>query len=299
MKKIFITGGTGFIGSVLIPNLLQENYEIYILTRNYEKAKKFPSSCKIVLGNPTVKGDWQKTLEEMDIVINLAGQNIFSRWTEEYKNKILESRIKSTQNIVSSLREGALLINASAIGYYGNTGDELVTEESPPGNDFLAKVCIEWEKEALKAKERNIKVIITRLGIVLGGGGMLSKILPIFKLGLGGTLGKGNQWFSWIHIKDLVYAISFLIKHQKEGIYNFVSPKPVTNREFTKTLGKILKRPTIFPVPIFMLKVIFGELANIITFSTKVYPKNLLSIGFSFQFETIESALNNILVKNT
>ncbi len=299
MKKIFITGGTGFIGSVLVYSLLQENYEIYVLTRNSEKIKKLPSSCKIVSGNPTVKGDWQKFLKEMDIVINLAGQNIFSKWTEEYKNKILESRVKSTQNIVSSLKEGTLLLNASAVGYYGDKGDEIVTEESLPGNDFLAKVCIQWEKEALKAKERGAKVIITRFGIVLGKGGMLAKILPFFKFGLGGTLGKGNQWFPWIHIKDLISAISFLIKKEKEGIYNLTSPNPVTNKEFTKTLGRILKRPTILPVPLFMLKLVFGELSNVIISSIKAYPQNLLSIGFSFKFETLESALKDLLEKST
>ncbi len=299
MKKIFITGGTGFIGSNLIYDLLQENYEIYVLTRNPEKIKKLPSSCQIILGNPTIEGDWQKKLEEMDIVINLAGQNIFSRWTEEYKNKILESRVKSTQNIVSFLRKDSLLINASAVGYYGDRGNEIITEESLPGNTFLAKVCVEWEKEALKAKENGTKVIITRFGIVLGNEGMLAKILPIFKLGLGGSLGKGNQWFPWIHIKDLTSAISFLTKDKTEGIYNLTSPNPVTNKEFSQTLGKILKRPTIIPIPFFMLKLVFGELANEITSSIRAYPQNLLSIGFSFKFETIESALRDLLKSNS
>jgi len=226
----------------------------------------------------------------MDIIINLAGQNIFSRWTESYKKKILESRVKSTKNIVSFLNKDNFLINASAVGYYGDKGDTLITEESPPGDDFLAKVCLEWEKEALKAKEKNAKVAIIRIGIVLGKGGMFSRILPIFKLGFGGTLGKGNQWFPWIHIKDLVSAIIFLIEGEKEGIYNLVSPKSVTNKEFTEILGKLLKRPAFFRVPIFMLRLIFGELANIISFSVRGYPENLLSEGFKFKFENIEDA---------
>ena len=296
MKKVFIAGGTGFIGSSIIPALLKEGYEVQVLVRNKEKAKKLPSSCKVIWGNPTKSGEWQKYLEETDIAINLAGQNIFSRWTKTYKKLILESRIKSTENIVSSLKKSALLINASAVGYYGDKGNTLVTEDSLPGDDFLAKTCIEWEKRALKAKEKGAKVIIARVGVVLGRtGGMLPKILPIFKLGLGGTLGKGNQWFPWIHIKDLVSAILFLIKKEKEGIYNFVSPNPVTNKEFTKTLGKVLKRPTLLPVPVFMMKLIFGELANIITCSIRAYPKNLLELGFKFKFETIEDALKDLI----
>ena len=296
MKKVFIAGGTGFIGSSIIPALLKEGYEVQVLVRNKEKAKKLPSSCKVIWGNPTKSGEWQKYLEETDIAINLAGQNIFSRWTKTYKKLILESRIKSTENIVSSLKKSALLINASAVGYYGDKGNTLVTEDSLPGDDFLAKTCIEWEKRALKAKEKDAKVIIARVGVVLGRtGGMLPKILPIFKLGLGGTLGKGNQWFPWIHIKDLVSAILFLIKKEKEGIYNFVSPNPVTNKEFTKTLGKVLKRPTLLPVPVFMMKLIFGELANIITCSIRAYPKNLLELGFKFKFETIEDALKDLI----
>jgi len=296
VKKVFIAGGTGFIGSSIIPALLKEGYEVQVLVRNKEKAKKLPSSCKVIWGNPTKSGEWQKYLEETDIAINLAGQNIFSRWTKTYKKLILESRIKSTENIVSSLKKSALLINASAVGYYGDKGNTLVIEDSLPGDDFLAKTCIEWEKRALKAKEKDAKVIIARVGVVLGRtGGMLPKILPIFKLGLGGTLGKGNQWFPWIHIKDLVSAILFLIKKEKEGIYNFVSPNPVTNKEFTKTLGKVLKRPTLLPVPVFMMKLIFGELANIIICSIRAYPKNLLELGFKFKFETIEDALKDLI----
>ena len=296
MKKVFIAGGTGFIGNSIIPALLKEGYEVQVLVRNKEKAKKLPSSCKVIWGNPAKSGEWQKYLKETDIAINLAGQNIFARWTKAYKKLILESRIKSTENIVSSLKKSALLINASAVGYYGDKGDTLVTEDSLPGDDFLAKTCIEWEKRALKAKEKGAKVIITRVGVVLGRtGGMLPKILPIFKLGLGGTLGKGNQWFPWIHIKDLVSAILFLIKKEKEGIYNFVSPNPVTNKEFTKTLGKVLKKPTLLPVPVFMMKLIFGELANIITCSIRAYPKNLLELGFKFKFETIEDALKDLI----
>ena len=297
MKKVFITGGTGFVGSYILPLLHKEGYEIYVLVRSKEKAKRLPSFCKPVLGDSTKKGEWQTYLSKADIVVNLAGQNIFSRWDESYKRLIFESRVKSTENVVSFLKENSILINASAIGYYGDKGDTLLTEDSPPGDDFLAKTCIEWEKEAQKAKEKGAKVIITRFGIVLGKGGMLSKILPIFKLGLGGTLGKGNQWFSWIHIEDLAQAIGFLIKAQKERIYNLVSPNPVTNKDFVKTLGSILKRPTVLPTPVFAMRLLFGELANVITYSVKAYPKNLLELGFKFRFENIKDALKNLILK--
>ncbi|MCD6489526.1 MAG: TIGR01777 family oxidoreductase [Thermodesulfobacterium sp.] len=295
MKKVFVTGGTGFIGSYILPLLHKEGYEIYVLVRSKEKAKILPSFYKPVLGDCTKNGEWQTYLSKADIVINLAGQNIFSRWNESYKRLIFESRVKSTKNVVSFLRENSILINASAIGYYGDKGDILLTEDSPPGDDFLAKTCIEWEKEAQKAKEKGAKVIITRIGIVLGKGGMFSKILPIFRLGLGGTLGKGNQWFSWIHIEDIAQAIMFLIKIQKEGIYNLVSPNPVTNKDFVKTLGSILKRPAVLPVPVLAMRILFGELANVITYSVKAYPKNLLELGFKFRFENIKDALKNLI----
>lgn len=297
MKKIVIFGGTGFIGKHLIREILQKNWDTTLVVRDVKKAASMFPQCKIFQGNPLNPGSWQDILKDTQVVINLLGQSIFGRWTKEYKTLIWESRVKVTQNIVEGLKENTFLINASAVGYYGERKDEIVTEDFPPGNDFLARLCVEWEKQALKAKEKNCKVAITRFGIVLGKGGMLGKILPIFNLGLGGTLGKGNQWFSWIHINDLVQGIIFLIENQKEGIFNFTSPYPVTNKEFTKTLGQVLKRPTFLKVPMWVLKIVFGELALVITSSIRAIPKNLSQYGFSFKFPVIRKALEDILRK--
>ncbi len=281
MKKVLVLGGTGFIGSYLIPYLSKSGYEIYLLTRNPGKAKKFSSKIKIIKGNPLQLKDWSEIAKKVDIAINLAGQNIFGRWTKKYKELILESRIKSTENIVFALKPGAILVNASAVGYYGN--------------DFLSKVCIEWEKKALAGKEKNLKVIILRIGVVLGKGGMFARILPIFKLGLGGTIGKGKQWFPWIHIEDLVRAIHFLIQKPYEGIYNLVSPNPATNEEFTKILAKILKRPAFLKIPDLILKLILGEVSQLAIASIKAYPNGLLSLGFNFKFPCLEEALRDLI----
>ncbi len=295
MKKVLVLGGTGFIGSYLIPYLSKSGYEIYLLTRNPEKAKKFSSKIKIIKGNPLQLKDWSEIAKKVDIAINLVGQNIFGRWTKKYKELILESRIKSTENIVFALKSGAILVNASAVGYYGNKGEELVTEESKPGNDFLSKVCIEWEKKAFAGKEKDLKVIILRISVVLGKGGMFARILPIFKLGLGGTIGNGKQWFPWIHIEDLVQAIHFLIQKPYEGIYNLVSPNPVTNKEFTKILAKILKRPAFLKIPDLILKFILGEVSQLAIASIKAYPKGLLSLGFNFKFPYLEESLRDLI----
>lgn len=296
MRKVIVFGGTGFIGKHLVEKLLEKNYEITLVVRNVEKALSMFPRCKVVQGNPIKPGNWQEILKEAEVVVNLLGQNIFGRWTEDYKVLLWESRVRTTENIVSKLDKDSFLINASAVGYYGDKKDTLVTEDFPPGEDFLSKLCVEWERQALKFLEKGGKVTITRFGIVLGKGGMLAKILPVFKLGLGGTLGKGEQWFPWIHVKDLVQGIILLIESQKEGIYNFTSPHPVTNKEFTQTLSQVLKRPAFFRIPIFVLKIIFGELTYAITSSIRAFPQNLLRIGFSFQYPYLKGALEDVLI---
>lgn len=296
MRKVVVFGGTGFIGKHLVEKLLEKNCEITLVVRKVEKALSMFPQCKVVQGNPIKPGNWQETLKNAEVVVNLLGQNIFGKWTEEYKRLLWESRIKTTENIISKLDRDSLLINASAVGYYGDKKDILITENFPPGEDFLSRLCVEWERQALKFQEKGGKVAITRFGIVLGKGGMLAKILPIFKLGLGGTLGRGDQWFPWIYIKDLVQGIIFLIENQKEGIYNFTSPHPVTNKEFTQTLSQVLRRPAFFKVPIFVLKIIFGELTYAITSSIRAFPQNLLKEGFSFQYPYLREALEDVLI---
>ncbi len=295
--KVFILGGTGFIGSYLIRHFLKENFEVFVLTRNSKKLFKLYPSVQVVFGDPIKEGEWQKVAEKCNFIVNLVGETIFHRWSEDYKKKLWDSRIVTTRNVVNLLKAGVIFFNASAVGYYGNRGEEELTEESSPGNTFVSELCKAWEEEAFKAKNKGAKVIIGRFGIVIGpGGGMLKVVVPVFKLGLGGKLGSGNQWFPWIHIEDLSRAILFLFQKGEEGVFNITSPHPVRNIEFTKSLGKILRRPTICTVPIWILKILYGELAEVITSSTKVIPKRLLQLGFKFKYpyfyEAVKASLS-------
>lgn len=296
--KIFLLGGTGFIGSQLIRDFLKEDFKIFVLSRNSKKVEKLPKSVEVIFGDPMQEGDWQEVVKNCDFVINLVGETIFHRWDKDYKKKLWNSRIVSTKNTVKALRKGAILFNASAVGYYGDQGEKELTEESPPGNMFVSELCKAWEEEAFRAKEKDVKVIVGRFGIVLGPrGGMLKVVLPIFKLGLGGRLGSGKQWFPWIHIEDLSRAILFLFKRKEEGVFNITSPNPIRNIEFTKILSTILKRPAFFPVPIWVLKLLYGELAEVITASSKVIPQKLIKLGFQFKYsefsEAVRASLKN------
>jgi len=295
--KIFILGGTGFIGQHLCRGFLKRGHEVTLLIRSNKSLLKVPPGAAAVLGDPLKGGDWQDIAREADIIINLVGETIFHRWTEEYKKRLWDSRIESTRRAVECLTPGKLLFNASAVGYYGDRGEEELDEGSSPGEGFVVKLCLAWEEEALKGLSKGAKVFITRFGIVLGkGGGMLKTVLPIFKLGLGGRLGSGKQWFPWIHVEDILQAMLFLLeKNAEPGVYNFVSPKPIRNVDFTKILAKVLKRPAIFPVPKFALKLLCGELADVIMASAKVIPRKLLNLGYQFKYPDFKTALVNSL----
>ena len=240
-------------------------------------------------GTPPRKGLGWAAVPEHDWVINLAGASIFKRWSTGYKQEIYDSRIRTTRNLVSALAAGdrrQLLCSTSAVGYYGPRGDEVLTEESPQDSYFLAKLAEAWEAEALKAQELGIRVVITRFGIVLGkGGGALGQMAPMFRRFLGGPLGSGQQWFSWIHQADQVRAFSFIQEHPEiHGPVNFTAPRPVRNRELTKALGRVLHRPTLLPAPEFMMRLVLGEFADALLTGQRVIPKKLLDAGFRFKF---------------
>jgi hypothetical protein len=245
-------------------------------------------------------GDWQQRLAECQVIVNLTGKNIFCRWTAHNKKLIHDSRIYSTRHIVQALprnpEKTVTLINASAAGYYGFGADESKNEDEKPGTDFLARVCVDWEKEATRAEERGIRVVITRFGVVLGaGGGALAKMLPAFKLGVAGKLGTGRQWFSWIHMEDLTRAFLFLIEHEEfRGAVNLAAPNPVRNYEFTKTLGRIVRRPTILPIPTMVAKLVLGELSSVVLEGNRTIPARLKKSGFDFQYPDLEEALTEI-----
>jgi hypothetical protein len=288
-----ITGGTGFIGSALSKFFIQKGYLTTILSRHCPAL----SSVRIIKSIEQINVD-----EKIDIIINLAGAPINKKWTNSYKEVLIDSRLEITKNLILLIKslktKPNLLISASAIGYYGNQSNNYIDENSLYINDFTHKLCNLWELEAKKAEKLGVRTCITRLGVVLGkNGGALEEMLPIFRLGLGAKIGSGKQFFSWVHIDDIIGAFNFLIKDktQKE-IYNLTSPNPVTNYRFTKELGKMINRPTVLTIPKFVIKMIFGEMGDkLLLNGSAVYPKKLLDSGYEFQFKTIEASLENIL----
>lgn len=300
--RVFVTGGTGFVGTTLTRQLVAKGHEVGVLTRNISRDRAPEQGVTFLQGDPTKKGPWQDQAAGYDIFINLAGASIFRRWTKEAKILMRESRIQSTRNLVNTLsgRKGrdTVLLSTSAVGYYGFHEDETLDEGSPPGNDYLAKMALDWEKEALRAEEFGVRVLTCRFGIVLGrSGGALAQMVPLFRKGLGSALGSGKQWFSWIHEQDLVTIFLFLLEQQSlSGPVNFTAPQPVTNREFTKALGKALGRSTFLPaVPGVVLRMIKGEFGTVLLKGQRVIPKKLLDAGLRFQFPTILEALNDLV----
>jgi uncharacterized protein (TIGR01777 family) len=303
--KIAIAGATGFVGTELVAKLNSENHSLVILARNPQKAQRlFPISVypnlQVVGYEATQSGEWQKAISGCDAVINLAGEAIAERWTPEYKKAILESRKLGTQKIVEAISQAeskpTVLINASAIGYYGSSETETFTESSPSGKDFLAQVCQEWEAEAKNVKASNVRSVILRFGIVLGNGGALAKMIPPFQLFAGGPIGNGRQWFSWIDRDDLVNLIIFALKQSNmEGTFNATSPNPVRMNELCQTLGSVLNRPSWLPVPDFAIELLLGEAAQVVLEGQEVLPKATQSIGFEFQYPNLKSSLTKIL----
>ena len=301
--KILITGGTGFVGTQLTSRLIQDNYEVTILSRSAKPTGEIPKGISYLQGDPTQQGSWQEAIKNHDAVINLAGASIFAKWTEEHKKAIRESRVSTTRNIVEGIpshpQKQFTFFSTSAVGYYGFCGDEELTEESPHGDDFLARIASGWEGEALKAKEMGARVVITRFGIIMGEkGGALGQMIPLFKKYIGGPIGSGRQWFSWVHIKDLAEAFTFLLKHPEiPGPVNVCSPNPVRNKDLAKALGRALHRPSFMPAPGFMIKLVLGEFGSVILEGQRVIPKRLLDSGFAFQYPKIDKALQEIVVQ--
>ncbi len=296
--KVFITGGTGFVGRTITHALIKKGCSVTILSRR-EKLTPQEGGINYIHGDPGRAGRWQEYVPGHDIIINLAGESIFTRWTKKKKRIIRESRINTTKNIVDAIEDGRgkLLMSTSAVGYYGFREDEELTEDAGPGDDFLAELTRDWERAALAAREKGTRVIIMRFGIVLGkGGGMLKMILPLFKYNLGSPIGSGKQWFSWIHERDLANIFLFMMEREEDGIINCTAPAPVKNREFTLTLARVMNRWVVFPpVPGFMIKMIFGELGNVILHGQRVIPKRLLNMGFHFKYPDLETALKDII----
>jgi len=286
MKTVVITGSSGFVGTNLRKMFEANDYKVLGVKR--EDLKDIDKLTSLI--------------EKSDVLINLAGANIINRWTKKYKKLLRDSRIDTTQALVKAMGKAKnkpeLFISTSAVGIYKDHtcyDEEYYDYE----DDFLAKLCKTWENEALKAKELDIRTVIFRFGIVLGDGGALEKMLTPFKLGLGGTIGDGSQDLSFIHIEDLTRAYKAVYDNESyEGVYNLTAPIPTTNYDLTKTLGRVLSRPTILPIPEFVLNLIFGEGAKVLTQGQCVKPKRLLKSGFKFKFETITEAIRDLHKKD-
>jgi uncharacterized protein len=304
--KIAISGATGFVGSRLVERLHTEGHRILVLTRNPTFAQKvFPSpafpNLEIIAYTPTVSGTWQDAIAGCNGVVNLAGEPIAEgRWTPERKQEILNTRKLGTQKIVEAIAKAnprpSILVNTSAIGYYGTSETASFNEDSASGNDFLSQVCQEWEQEASKVKDTNVRLVILRFGIVLGNGGALGKMITPFKLFAGGPIGSGQQWFSWIHLDDIVgLIIQSLTKSTMEGVYNATAPQPVRMNDLSTTMGNVMNRPSWLPVPGFAIEAILGDGAKVVLEGQKVLPKRTLESGFEYQYPNLQSALTQIL----
>ena len=297
--KIAVTGGLGFIGKNIISDLLKSGHKVTVFARREEG---LVPEISFVLADLMIPGEWQNRLAENDVVINFAGVNLFQRWNERIKKSIFDSRIITTANIISSFKRGKIkgktLINASAVGFYGSRGDEVITESSSVGSDFLAEICSSWEKEALKGESNNIRVVILRFGSVFGNnGGAFTLLRRNYRLMLGGRLGSGKQWFPWIHIDDVTGIILKAISDRKmSGVYNCVSPGIVTNGEFTKSMAAAVRRPVLVPfVPEFVLRIILGEFGSFLTKGQRAVPEKLLKEKYKFRFPDLKSALDDLV----
>ncbi|MEO1147253.1 MAG: TIGR01777 family oxidoreductase [Cyanobacteria bacterium J06638_22] len=304
--KIAVTGATGFVGTRLVERLQEEGHSVIVLTRDAARGQRvFPKTAfpqvEVIGYTPLESGAWQEAIAGCDGVVNLAGAPIAEeRWTPQRKQDILDSRKIGTQKIVEAIAQAnpkpSVLVNSSAIGFYGTSETATFDESSAKGDDFLAQVCQEWEAEAQKVRETGTRLAIIRTGIVLGMGGAVEKMLLPFKMFAGGPLGTGRQWFSWIHRDDLVnLMVKALIDPQMDGVFNGTAPNPVRMTEFTQNMGQVMNRPSWLPVPAIALETLLGDAAQVVLQGQQVLPKRTQASGFTFQYATVKPALEEIL----
>jgi len=299
--KILVTGATGFIGRHLLPVLKEAGHEIVVLTRNADQAvTRLPVVCRIVAWDPASLEPPPEAFEGVEAVVNLAGENIATRWTDSKKAELERSRILSTHHLVQTFKIMAnppkVLVSVSGVGFYGHQRSAELDESAPSGTGYLADLCRRWEAEALEAQTLGTRTVVLRTAMVLGtDGGAMQYMLPAFRMGLGGRVGNGRQWMTWIHIRDLAHMILHAINTETlQGPVNAVAPQAVTNGEFTRVLGGAVRRPTLFFQPAFVLRLLFGEMAQVMLASTKAVPKKIRDSGFEFEFSEVGAALQNL-----
>jgi uncharacterized protein (TIGR01777 family) len=297
--RIFVTGGTGFVGAALLPALRARGHGVVLLRRRGEGGPPLPEGVEVVEGDPMRRGPWWDPLEGCDGAVNLAGAPVFQRWDARAKVLIRESRLATTRNLVACLPKGRpfALVSASGIGIYGDAGETELDETSPPGDDFLARVAREWEEEALRGERRGARVALARLGIVLGrGGGALEPMVRATRRFAGGPLGTGRQWTAWVHREDAVGALLFLLEQASaRGPYNVCAPEPARQADVARALGRVLRRPSFVPAPAFALRALLGECAGVILASQRARPARLLEAGFLFRHPNLEESLRDLL----
>ncbi len=297
--KILITGGSGFVGRRLCRHFLEQGEAVIAVGRRPVMDPPGQGNFRYRSADTGRPGDWQSAVADVDAVINLAGASIFRRWNRRYKEEIRESRVRCTRLLVEAMpRDGErTLVSASAIGYYGDGGETVLDEDAPAGSDFLAGIAADWEAAAVAATAKGVRVLQTRFGVVLGpDGGAMAKMVPAFRSGLGGPVGNGRQWFSWIHMEDLTAAVEFLLRRKDlDGPFNFTAPEPIRQGAFARLMGRCLKRPAVVPAPGFMLRMMLGEFADTLLQSQRVAPRRLTTAGFAFRFADAEAAIADLV----
>ncbi len=300
--RALITGGTGLIGSALCENLVKNGHEPIVLTRDPSDRKGLPSQTQLVAWDAKTTDGWGHLAGEVDVIVNLVGESLADgRWSDERKQRILNSRVTAGRLLLQAIDAAAVrpqaLIQASAVGYYGPRRDELLGEDAGPGSDYLAHVCFEWEASTAPVERLGVRRPVIRTGIVLSAeGGALPKIVLPFKLFAGGPMGSGKQWWPWIHLRDEVRAIRFLMEQESAtGPYNLTAPHPLTNKEFASVVGDVMGRPAFFPVPSPVLQTALGEMSTVLLDGQRALPRRLEEAGFAFDFPTLDAALKDLL----
>ena len=293
--KVFITGGQGFVGTRLARTFLEKGFTV-VATGTRKSVHCGPRiNYTYIATDTTQKGEWLSNVSDADIVINLAGRSIFHYWTPKYKQEIYDSRVLTTQNVMSALPRNRemILLSVSAVGFYGNRKEDILSESEPHGNDFLARVCRDWEKAVTNIDSSNVRKIILRSGIVLGAsGGALPKMMLPYRFLVGGPIGSGQQWFPWIHIEDYARAVEFLIDMKTaSGTFNLCSPLPIRNRYFSKCLAEVMRRPNFMVVPSFAIRLVLREFGETLLSSQRAHPDRLERLGFTFRYPEIKPAL--------